>query len=50
VANMTIAALGGARERRAQDYGHAPGAAALIYRRWSSMAQIRHHAESTRSQ
>ena len=50
LANMTISALGGARERRAQDNEQPPRTGGDLLPRQSSMAQVREHTESTRSQ
>ena len=50
LANMTMSVLGGSSERRAQDYGSHRERTAVIYPRQSTMAQLRQHTESTRSQ
>jgi len=47
VAGMTICALGGGRERRAQDHQRAPARTALVYLRQSTLMQVREHTEST---
>ena len=50
LANMTMSVLGGSSERRAQDMSSHRERTAVIYPRQSTMAQLRQHTESTRSQ
>jgi DNA invertase Pin-like site-specific DNA recombinase len=50
LANMTTCVLGGTGERRAEDHEQPPERTALVYLRQSSMAQVREHTESTRTQ